>query len=131
MVVLAELLVVIIQVLTEEPLLCPFHQLLYVLVVAVELLWVEMHLILVDQVVVLVINHQFQHLVERGQEILDILVQQTKHLHQMDGVIMVVPDMTIQLQIMPVVVAVVLQILALVQMVLNMPVLEVMEHHIQ
>jgi hypothetical protein len=100
-------------------------------VVAVEPLWVDLHQEVVDLVVVLVINHQFQHLVERGQETLDILVQQTKHLHQMDGVMMVVPDMTVQLQIMPVVVAVVLYKLDEVQMVLNMPVPEVMEHHIQ
>jgi hypothetical protein len=131
MVVLVELLVLIIQVLMEEPLLYLFHQLLHVLVVAVEPLWVDLHQEVVDLVVVLVINHQFQHLVERGQETLDILVQQTKHLHQMDGVMMVVPDMTVQLQIMPVVVAVVLYKLDEVQMVLNMPVPEVMEHHIQ
>ena len=100
---LAELLVLIIQVLTEESLLCLFHQLLHVLVEEVVLPYrIQVH-DQVDLVVVPVIKHQFQHLVEPGQETLDTLVQQTKHLHQMDGVMMVVPDMTIRNQIMPVV----------------------------
>ena len=81
----------------------------------------------VDLVAVVVINHHIPHRVEQGQEILDTLEQQTKHLHQMDGVMMVVVDIPVQLQIMPVVAVAVLYKLAEVQQVLNMPVPEVME----
>jgi len=84
-----------------------------------------------DQVVVPVMKHHFPQQVERGQETLDILEQQTKYLQQMDGVIMVVQDIPPQLQIMPVVVAVVPYKLDEMQMVPNMPVQEVMEHHIR
>jgi hypothetical protein len=69
----------------------------------------------VDLVAVVVINRHIPHQVDLGQETLDILEQQTKHLHQTDGVMMVVVDIPVQLQIILVVAAAVLYNLVKVQ----------------
>jgi hypothetical protein len=92
---------------------------------------VQLHLILVDQVVVVVMDQQLLEQVERGQETLDILEQQTKHLQQMDGVTMVVVDIPPLLRIILAVAAVALYKLVKVLQIHQLLVLEVMGHRIQ
>ena len=91
----------------------------------------HLHLILVDQVVVVVMDQQLLEQVERGQETLDILEQQTKHLQQMVGVMMVVLDIPLLVEIIPVAAAAVPTGLAKVLQVQQGLVLEVMGHRIQ